>query len=34
MEKKIEEVLGSWDLEVGYCSYLAVYVEREEPMDY
>jgi len=29
MEKKIEKVLGSWDLEVVSYSYLVVYVERE-----
>jgi len=30
MEKKIEKVFGSWDLEVGSFCYMVVYVEREE----
>jgi len=34
MEKKIEKVLGSWDLEVDSYSYLAEYVEREESTDF
>jgi len=34
MEKKIEKVLGSWDLEVDSYSYLVVYVEREESTDF
>ena len=34
MEKKIEKVLGSWDLEVDSYSYFVVYVEREESMDF
>jgi len=34
MEKKIKKVLGSWDLEIGSFSYLVLYVEREELMDF
>jgi len=29
MEKEIEKVLGSWDLEVAYFDYLVVYLEKE-----
>jgi len=34
MEKKIEKVLGSWDLEVGSSSYLVVHVKREESTNF
>jgi len=34
MEKKIEKVLGSWDLEVGSFGYLVVYVDKEKAMDF
>jgi len=30
MEKEIEKVLGSWDLEVGSFNYSVVYLERED----
>jgi len=33
MEKKIEEELAFWNLEVGSFGYLVVYMEREEPKD-
>jgi len=33
MEKKIEKVLGSWDLKVGSYSYLVVNVERKRRID-
>jgi len=34
MEKKIEKVFGSWDLEVDSYSYLVVDVEREKSTDF
>jgi len=34
MEKVIEEMLGTWDLEVGSLSYLVVHLEREESTDF
>jgi len=34
MEKKIEKVLGSWDLKIGSSSYLVVYVEREKSTEF
>jgi len=34
MEKEIEKVLDSWDLEVGSFSHMMVYLEREEPTDF
>jgi len=34
MEKAIEEVLDSWDLEVGSFNYMVVHLEREEPTDF
>ena len=34
MEKKIEKVLGSWDLKVGSFSYMVVFLEKKEPTDF
>jgi len=34
MEKEIEKVLGSWDLEVDSFSYVVVYLEREKLTDF
>jgi len=34
MEKEIEKVLGSWDLEVGSFIHMIVYLIREEPTDF
>jgi len=33
MKKEIEEVLGSWDLEVGSFSYLITW-KRDKPKDF
>jgi len=34
MEKAIEEILDSWDVEVGSFNYMVVYLERKEPTDF